>query len=353
MNLTNALPLALGLVIFSFSITSLLIVPFINILYKLKLTRQKEAPKKGKVPLFDKLHDIKAGTPIGGGILIVVIVSLIFVSVFPFASHMGVLIRSAFHFQTEMTIILITFVGFGLLGLTDDLVKIFGKGKPGQRLLGLSFGLTRKQKFLLQFVLAFAISYLIYKKLGIQFIHVPFFDKIISLKFLYVPLATFIIVAFTNAYNITDGLDGLATGLLMIFLIAFIVIAANILDTPLSVFIAIWLGAIIAFLYFNVWPARIFLGDAGALSFGATIAVIGLLTGSLFALLVIGAIFILELVTSAIQIFGWKVLKRPILPLAPLHNSFLAAGWEEPKIVTRAWLAQIMLAIFGLWLATI
>src|SRR4030043_746173 len=178
MNLSNALPLALGLVIFSFSITSLLIIPFINLLYKLKLTRQKEAPKKGEIPLFDKLHDIKAGTPIGGGILIVVIVSLIFVLVFPFASHMGVLIRSAFHFQTEMTIILITFVGFGLLGLTDDLVKIFGKGKPGQRLLGLSFGLTRKQKFLLQFVLAFAISYLIYKKLGIQFIHVPFFDKI-------------------------------------------------------------------------------------------------------------------------------------------------------------------------------
>ena len=353
MNLSNALPLALGLVIFSFSITSLLIVPFINLLYKLKLTRQKEAPKKGIIPLFDKLHDIKAGTPIGGGILLIVIVSLIFILIFPFASHMGVLIRSAFHFQTEIVIILLTFIGFGILGLMDDLVKIFGKGKPGQKPLGLSFGLTRKQKFLLQFVLASLISYLIYNKLGIQFIHIPLYDKIINLKFLYVPFATFIIVSFTNAYNITDGLDGLATGLLMIFLIAFIVIAANVLDTPLSIFIAIWLGAIIAFLYFNVWPARIFLGDAGALSFGATIAVIGLLTGSLFALLVIGAIFILELITSAVQIFGWKVLKRPILPLAPIHNSFLAAGWEEPKIVTRAWLAGIMLAIFGLWMATI
>src|SRR4030067_373372 len=263
---------------------------------------------------------------------------VIFSLVFPFASHMGGLIRSAFHFRTEMTIILITFVGFGLLGLTDDLVKIFGKGKPGQRLLGLSFGLTRKQKFLLQFVLAFAISYLIYKKLGIQFIHVPFFDKIISLKFLYVPLATFIIVAFTNAYNITDGLDGLATGLLMIFLIAFIVIVAYIVDTPLSVFIAIWLGAIIAFLYFNVWPARIFLGDAGALSFGAMLGLIGLITGRIIALVIIGGVFVIEVVTSAIQMLGWKYLKRPIFPLAPVHHALLEKGWQEPKIVMRAWI---------------
>jgi phospho-N-acetylmuramoyl-pentapeptide-transferase len=353
MSMSNALPLALGLVIFSFSITSILIVPFINLLYKFKLTRRKEAPEKGKVPLFDKLHDIKAGTPLGGGILLIFIVSTIFLLVFPFASHMGVLIRSAFHFKTELGIILLTFIGFGLLGAMDDYVKIFGKGRPGERPLGLSFGLTRKQKFILQWILALIIGGLIYKKLGIGFIHIPIYDSIIHLKFWYVPFSAFIIVSFTNAYNITDGLDGLATGLLMLFLIAFGVIAGNILDTPLSVFIAIWLGSIISFLYFNVWPARIFLGDAGALSFGATIAVIGLLTGSLFALIVIGGIFVIELLSSAIQILGWKILKKPILPLAPMHNTFLAMGWEEPKIVARAWLAGIMLAIFGLWLATI
>src|SRR4030066_950971 len=123
MNLTNGLPLALGLVIFSFSITSLLIVPFINILYKLKLTRQKEAPKKGKVPLFDKLHDIKAGTPVGGGILIIVLVCLLFALVFPLASYLGVFIRSSFELKTELFIIFLTFLSFGLLGLSDDLVK--------------------------------------------------------------------------------------------------------------------------------------------------------------------------------------------------------------------------------------
>jgi phospho-N-acetylmuramoyl-pentapeptide-transferase len=113
------------------------------------------------------------------------------------------------------------------------------------------------------------------------------------------------------------------------------------------------MGALTAFLYFNVWPARIFLGDAGALSFGAMLAVIGLLTGSIVALVIIGGIFAIEIVSSAIQILGWKILKRPIFPLAPIHHTFLAKGWEEPKIVTRAWLAGIMLAIFGLWLATI
>jgi len=91
----------------------------------------------------------------------------------------------------------------------------------------------------------------------------------------------------------------------------------------------------------------------GALSFGAMLALIGLLTGNIVALIVIGGLFVLEAVSSAVQILGWKILKKPILPLAPLHNTFLAIGWEEPKIVMRAWFAGIMLAIFGLWLATI
>jgi phospho-N-acetylmuramoyl-pentapeptide-transferase len=113
------------------------------------------------------------------------------------------------------------------------------------------------------------------------------------------------------------------------------------------------IGSLLAFLYFNVWPARIFLGDAGALSFGATLAVIGLLTGGIVALVIVGGIFVIEIFSSLVQIFGWKYLKRPIIPIAPLHNSFLVWGWEEPKIVLRAWLAGIVLAIFGLWLSVI
>ena len=328
-----------------------MIVPFIDLLYKLRLTRKKEAPEKGKIPLFDKLHDIKAGTPVGGGILIIAVVSLVFAFLFPFASRMGVFLRSSFDFNTEVFLIFFTFITFGLLGLSDDLIKVFGRPRRGT--LGMWFGLTRKRKFLIQWVLAFIVGFILYDRLGIQILHIPLVDRVLDLGILYVPFAAFVVVSFTNAFNITDGLDGLAAGLLVICLMAFGVIAASNLDAPLSLFIYIWIGTLMAFLYFNVWPARLFLGDAGALSFGAMLAVIGLLTGSILALIVIGGLFVIEAASSAIQILGWKYLKKPIFPLAPLHHAFLAIGWEEPKIVMRAWLAGLMLAIFGIWLATI
>ena len=192
-----------------------------------------------------------------------------------------------------------------------------------------------------------------YFNLGISILHIPLIGITLNMGWLYIPFATFVIIAFSNAFNITDGLDGLASGLLLICLLAFSVIATGNLDTPLSIFIAIWSGSLIAFLYFNVYPARIFLGDAGAMSFGATLGLIGLLTGNVIALCVIGGLFIVEVASSAIQIYGWRKLGRPILPLAPLHNTFMVKGWEEPKIVMRAWIVGIILAIFGLWLATI
>ncbi|MFC1624982.1 hypothetical protein ACFL15_01250 [Patescibacteria group bacterium] len=351
MTSSNLLPLVLGIIIFSFLVTSLLVVPFINFLYKMKFTRKKEAPKKGKIPLFDKLHDKKAGTPVGGGILLIAVISILFVLLFTFASKMGVYIQCAHDLKYELFIIFFTFISFGLIGLSDDLIKIFGKPKKGMK--GFWFGLGRWQKFALQWVFAFLIGYFFYRHLGIQILHLPFVSKTLYLGPLYIPFAAFAIVSFSNAFNITDGLDGLASGLLLICLTVFGVIAAGNLDTPLSLFIALWIGSLIAFLYFNVWPARIFLGDTGALSFGATLAVIGLLTGSIIGLVIIGGIFVIEIASSAIQIIGWKLFKKAIFPLAPIHHTFFAIGWEEPKIVFRAWLAGIILAIFGLWLATI
>jgi phospho-N-acetylmuramoyl-pentapeptide-transferase len=346
----SILPLALGIVIFSFLITAILVVPFIDLLYKIKLTRRVEGGKNSK-SLFDKLHDKKAGTPIGGGLLIILVVSILFTILMPLISHLGVFINSSFDLGSEKFIILFTFISFGLLGLLDDFVKIFGKAKPGA--LGSVFGLTKKVKLGLQVVLAVITATLLYKVLGITFVNIPILDVAFPVGIFYIPLASFIIIFFANAFNFTDGLDGLSMGLLMIYLFAYVIIAIGKLDTPLFVFIALWLGSIIAFLYFNVWPARVWLGDAGALSFGATIAVIGLLIGNVFALFVIGGVFVIEAFTSLIQILGWKILKRRIFPIAPIHHTFLAIGWEEPKIVMRAWLVGIMLAIFGVWLATI
>lgn len=351
MNTPNILPLALGLVLFSFFVTSVLVVPFIDLLYKIKLTRRREGAGQKTKSLFDKLHDKKAGTPIGGGILIIIVVSLLFAVIFQVISYMGIFIHSSFDLQSELGIIFFTFISFGALGLLDDGVKIFGKPRVGQ--IGAVFGLTKRQKFVLQWILALITASMLHFTLGIQILHIPVINIVIDLGVFYIPFAAFIIVLFANAFNITDGLDGLASGLLMIYLFAYVIIAVGNLDTPLFVFIAIWLGSLIAFLYFNVWPARIFMGDAGALSFGAMIAVIGLILGNVTTLFVIGGIFVLEAMSSLVQMLSWKLRGKRFLPLAPLHHTLEAIGWEEPKIVMRAWLAGIMLAVFGLWLATI
>lgn len=343
--------LNLGLLIFSFAITSVLIIPFINLLYRLRFTRRQEAPKKGKVPFFDKVHDKKAGTPVGGGVLIVLVVSLLFAVIFPLVSYLGVFIYGAFDISYELAVIFFSFFSFALLGFYDDFVKLFGKMEQGK--IGMWVGLRRKHKFVLQWILAITIALMLYKNLNISIIHLPVFDTVINLGFWYVPLAALTIVGFVNAVNITDGLDGLASGVLLICLFAFWIISSSVFDTPLSIFLSLWIGALIAFLYFNIWPARIFLGDSGALSFGATLAVIGLLTGKIPALLIIGGIFILEILSSFIQIASRKFLGRPILPIAPFHLWFQKIGWEEPKIVMRAWLVGIMLAVLGLWLAVI
>jgi phospho-N-acetylmuramoyl-pentapeptide-transferase len=351
MNSPNLLPLALGLIIFSTLITSVLIVPFIDILYKLHFTRRKEAPKHGKIPLFDKLHDSKAGTPVGGGILIIFLVTVLFMILFPLASYLGVYIRTSFDLRSELLVIFFTFISFGVLGFSDDFLKFFSK--PSKGVLGLWFGLRRRQKFILQWILGFTIGFMLYFYLGIHIIHIPLIGGVYDIGYWYIPFSAFMVVSFTNAFNITDGLDGLSTGLLLICLAAFGIIVSSQLDTPLSLFMSLWIGALIAFLYFNIWPARIWLGDTGALAFGATLAVIGLITGSIVALIVMGGIFVIEATTSAIQILSWKYRNKPFFSIAPVHNAFLVKGWEEPKIVMRAWLLGLMLAIFGLWLSTI
>jgi len=350
MGTAGILPLALGLIIFSFLITSILIVPFIDFLFKRKLTRRVEGGKHS-ASLFDKLHDKKAGTPVGGGILVIAVVSTLFVLLLPFMSYLGIFIQSSFNYNQERFVIIFTFISFSLVGFLDDMVKIFGKPRPGN--LGSIVGLTKRQKFGLQCGLAFLVGFILYHFMGIEILHIPLFNTVIHLGWLYVPFAAFVIIFFTNAFNFTDGLDGLASGLLMIYLFAYVIIAAGNLDTPLFVFIALWLGSLIAFLYFNTWPARIWMGDAGALAFGSMIAVIGLITGNVATTFVIGGLFVVEAASSLLQILGYKVLKRKIFPIAPIHHSFLALGWEEPKIVIRAWVVGIMLAILGLWLATI
>ena len=332
----------------SFAVNFALIIPFINLLYKLKLQRGKQHTKdafNNNTPIFDSFHQKKVGTPVGGGLLLVLTTLTLFLVFSVIFIFLKIPITSNFKpVSNEIKILLFTFVFFSFLGLYDDLSKILFLRKNS------FFGLRLRHKLVFEIILAATVSYWMFAELKIDFVHVPFFG-VIHLGWVYILFATFVIVAFANAVNITDGLDGLSGGVLLIALTTFCVIAGAILDTPLLLFIVVWLGGLIAFLYFNVYPSRIFLGDTGSLSFGATFAVIGLLSGRNFSLPIIGGIFVLEIVTSLIQLLSKKFRKKKVFPVAPFHLWLQLRGWEEPKIVMRAWIVSVMLALFGLMVA--
>jgi phospho-N-acetylmuramoyl-pentapeptide-transferase len=339
--------LLLGLLLFAWLICSILFIPFIKLLYDIKFRRmnQKTLDVFDKhTPIFDKFHQKKAGTPVGGGILIIVITSVLVPVTIILLKYFWVPVTSVYPLLNELKIILFSFLSFGLLGLLDDAKKTFIL--PGDGF----FGLRVRHKLILEIILAAIVSFWLFTDLKIGIFYIPFIG-VLQLGWWYIPISMIIIITFANAFNITDGLDGLAVGLLMIALLAFWVISASILDTPLSVFIAIWLGCIIAFLYFNIHPARIFLGDVGSLSFGATLSVVALILGKAPVLIVVGGVFIIELLSSFIQLTSKKYLHRKIFIAAPFHLWLQYNGWPETKIVMRSWIVGIVLAILGLWIA--
>lgn len=340
--------LYLFIVFVSFIVNSVLIIPFINFLYRLKLQRKLQQTKDAfnlPTPIFDRFNRHKIGTPVGGGILLIlttVTVFSFFIGLFTFFNK--TIIGNYPSVANEIKIILFSFIAFGFLGLYDDLKKIFLWEEEQ------FFGIRLRHKLILEIILALIIGFWLFNDLKINILNIPFFG-VYNLSFFYILFAAFVIIAFTNAVNITDGIDGLAAGVLMIALFGFWVIARSILDIPTSLFIGSWLGGLLAFLYFNIYPARLFLGDSGALSFGATFAVIGLILGKTFALPIIGGVFVAEIFTSLVQLLGKRFLKKKIFPVAPLHLWLQLRGWEEPKIVMRFWVISILFVTFGLMIA--
>lgn len=340
--------LLLGVLLCSWLIHSVLYFPFIRLLYKWRFQRLAQKTRDAfekRTPIFDSLHKGKAGTPVGGGVLIILLVSALFPLLLVLLRYFWVPITAVYAMGSEIKILLFTFLSFGLLGLVDDMKKTFVWFSKSD-----FFGLRLRHKLLLEIILATIVAFWLVHDLKIDILYVPLVG-VFHLGWWFVPLGAFVIIAFSNAFNITDGLDGLAAGMLMIALGAFWIISASILDTPLSLFIALWLGGVIAFLYFNIYPARIFLGDVGALSFGATLAVVGLLLGKAPALLVIGGLFILEEFSSFVQLLAKRFTHAKVFSVAPLHLWLQYNGWPEPKIVMRFWLISIVFALFGLWVA--
>jgi phospho-N-acetylmuramoyl-pentapeptide-transferase len=321
-------------------VTALLLVPFIDFLYRIKLRRVHQATRdmfNKRTPLFDKFNSWKVGTPFGGGLLIVLVVTV--------CTFWAYGVFGTKFLPWELFVLFFSFVTFGILGFLDDFKKLVG----GQENL---FGLRFRHKFIIQWILAFIIALVFYIQLHYDFVFIHGFGKLF-LGVFFVPFAAFVIVAFVNAFNITDGLDGLASGLLLICLIAFLVINSASLDESLGIFLAILIGSLTAFLYFNIYKARLWLGDVGSLSLGAVLAVTGLLTGRALTLMIIGGVFVAEVTFSLIQLLGKKFLGRKVLSAAPMHLFLQNKGWEEPKIVMRLWLIGFILAVIGVFISFI
>ncbi|GMR11467.1 MAG: phospho-N-acetylmuramoyl-pentapeptide-transferase [Anaerolineae bacterium] len=308
--------------------------PFIQVLSKLKIGKQIriEGPQR---------HFTKLGTPTMGGWLFVIPVLLItgMLNLVSILSELTVLGRSVLLPMAVM-------FAFALLGAVDDWLGVRG-GRRGE-------GLRARWKFLAQTVLALGAALALKYLLDAPELFLPNVPGEISIGVLYVPIATFVIVGTTNAVNLTDGLDGLAGLISATAFAAYGAIALLQGQTFLVRFGFTVVGAVFAFLWFNAHPAELFMGDAGALSLGATLAVVSLMTGQ-WALLPIIAIIPLAVTVSVIlQVAYFRYTKgRRLFKMAPLHNHFELSGWSETQIVQRFWLVSLMAAGIGIALALI
>jgi phospho-N-acetylmuramoyl-pentapeptide-transferase len=234
-------------------------------------------------------------------------------------------------------------VAFGLLGAVDDLAGVRqGSGN----------GLLARYKFLWQSLLALATVLALHFGLDLRSVALPGVAQKIDIGLAYIPIATFIIVGMSNAVNLTDGLDGLAGSIAAISFTAYGVIAFLQGQVWLVAFCFTVVGAIMAFLWYNAYPAELFMGDVGSLALGATFAVVALMTGQWLLLPVVGAIFVAEAGSVILQVAYFKLTHgRRLFKMSPLHHHFELLGWSETQVTQRLWLASILAAMLGIALA--
>jgi phospho-N-acetylmuramoyl-pentapeptide-transferase len=234
-------------------------------------------------------------------------------------------------------------IGGGFVGLLDDIINIRGQGTG---VAGLRSGL----KFAMITLLALFLGWFFYVKLGFTGVHIPFVGDL-ELGWLIMPLFVLAVVATSNAVNISDGLDGLAGGLLTISFGIFGVIALFQGQVILAGFCFTVVGALLSYLWFNIYPARFFMGDVGSFAFGTSLGVVAMLTNTLFLLPIIGIIFVIEAGSSVIQIASKKLLHRKVFMSAPIHHHLEAKGWPETKVTMRFWVIACVAGCVGLLMA--
>ncbi|MFA5829218.1 MAG: phospho-N-acetylmuramoyl-pentapeptide-transferase [Candidatus Gracilibacteria bacterium] len=333
------LTLILGSEVSAFVITLIIAPFFIKILHKYKIGKQlREKASTGEIAsIFNELHAKKRGTPTMGGILIWGTTLLVVLGSW-LSSALGITEHSLLN-RNETWLPIFTLVTTAILGAIDDYLNIKGLGK--------NKGLNIKPKFFWLFALATLGALWFFFRLGYDQILIPGLGNI-TIGIWYIPLFILVITATSNAVNITDGLDGLAGGLLIIAFAAFGILAYAKGLLILSALCAVISGSLIGFLWFNIFPARFYMGDTGALSLGATLGVIAMMTDAVAVLPLIGFIFVVETGSVILQVASKKFLKRKLFHIAPLHHHFEKSGWSEPNIVMRFWIMGAFFAAIGL-----
>ena len=332
----------------SFCIAFFLTPLWTHILYRNKIgIRIKDRGVSGdRLTVVSSLHAGKAGTPTMGGVIVwfsVVFLALYSHFVFPaIAGFFGknFIARLDFLSRAQVWLPLFALTAGGMLGLLDDWMSVrgIGKNKGG--------GMRFIMRFWWLFAIAGTGAWWFYAKLGWDRIHVPAVGDF-SIGWWYIPVFIGVILFAAISSNETDGLDGLNGGVLLMAFGSFALIAFFQNKMDLAAFCSAISGALLAFLWFNIYPARFFMGDTGAVSLGLTLGVVAMLTNSALALFIIVFIYVLESGSAAIQLLSKRLFQRKIFLAAPIHHHFEALGWPEPKVVMRAWIFTVITATLG------
>ncbi len=322
--------LALGVLLLAFVLGLVLTGPFIRALRYFRIGKQirREGPQS---------HYAKQGLLTMGGLLPIGVVAFIWVVLYAVLPEP---IRGDYLAQTIVPIGAL--VGVGALGAIDDYVNVV-----------YGFGIRGRHKLVWQLIVGIAGALYIQRHFGITGVYVPLYGELEIGAVAFVALAVFVIIAMSNAVNLTDGLDGLAGGLAVFAFLAFALIAQARGFPWLVVFCAAMVGALLAYLWFNVHPAVFMMGDVGSLAFGATLAAVALTTGFVLLLPVAGVIFVAETVSVIIQVGSYKLRGKRVFRMAPFHHHLEAIGWPESQVTMRFWLIGALGAIVAAMLAIV
>lgn len=311
-------------IIMAFLVTVLLSPIFIPFLRRLKFGQsiREEGPKS---------HLKKSGTPTMGGIMIVLSITIT-----------TLVMTGKFSEPTVKTyLLLLVTLGFGLLGFLDDFIKVA---------LKRNLGLTSKQKLLGQIIISLIFYFVFQQNDFSTVIQIPLTDISFDLGWMYALFIIFWLVGFSNAVNLTDGLDGLLSGTAAIAFGAFAVLAWSLSQFEIAIFSVAVAGAVLGFLVFNAHPAKVFMGDTGSLALGGAIATIAILTKLEIILLIIGGVFVIETLSVILQVISFKTTGKRIFKMSPLHHHYELVGWSEWRVVVTFWTVGLLCAILGIYI---